>query len=101
MRIPRIYTPQPLAAQHSLLLEPGASRHLLTVLRLKAGAPLVLFDGSGREFEARLDGVEHHQARVSIAVVHAVRRESPLHITLVQGISRGERMDYTLQKVVE
>ena len=101
MRIPRIYTPQPLAVQHSLLLEPVASRHLLTVLRLKAGAPLVLFDGSGREFEARLDGAQNHRARVSIAAEHVVRSESPLHITLVQGISRGERMDYTLQKSVE
>ncbi|MDE2024087.1 MAG: 16S rRNA (uracil(1498)-N(3))-methyltransferase [Gammaproteobacteria bacterium] len=101
MRIPRIYTPQPLAAQQSLLLEAHASRHVLMVLRLKTGAPLVLFDGSGREFEARLDGAENHHARVSVAAEHAVCSESPLHITLVQGISRGERMDFTLQKAVE
>ena len=101
MRIPRIYTPQPLAPQQSLRLEPRASRHVLTVLRLKTGAPLMLFDGSGREFEARLDGAENHHARVSIAAEHAVHSESPLRITLVQGISRGERMDYTLQKAVE
>ena len=101
MRIPRIYTPQSLAPQQSLLLEPRASKHLLTVLRLKAGAALVLFDGSGREFEARLDGMENHQALISTGAGHAVRSESPLHITLVQGISRGERMDYTLQKAVE
>lgn len=101
MRIPRIYTPQPLAAQQSLLLEPHASRHVLTVLRLKAGAPLVLFDGSGREFEARLDGAQNRTARVSTTTEHAARSESPLHITLVQGISRGERMDFTLQKAVE
>lgn len=101
MRIPRIYTPQPLAAQQSLLLEPGASKHVLTVLRLKTGTPLMLFDGSGREFEARLDGAENRQARVCIADEHPTVSESPLHITLVQGISRGERMDYTLQKAVE
>lgn len=101
MHIPRIYTPQPLAPQQSLLLEPGASKHVLTVLRLKTGAPLILFNSSGREFEARLDSAEHHHARISITVEHAVRSESPLHITLAQGISRAERMDYTLQKAVE
>ncbi len=101
MRMHRIYTPQPLAAQQSLLLEPGASRHVLTVLRLKTGAPLILFDGSGHEFEARLEGTENRRARICTGPERAVRSESRLHITLVQGLSRGERMDYTLQKAVE
>ena len=101
MRLPRIYTPQPLAAQQSLLLGPEASRHVLTVLRLKAGAPLVLFDGSGREFEARLDSAQHRKARVCTTAERTSVRESPLCITLAQGISRGGRMDYTLQKAVE
>lgn len=101
MRIPRIYTPQPLAAQQPLLLEAGASRHLLAVLRLQAGAALILFDGSGREFDAQLDGVDKLKARLLVGSERTVRSESPLHITLVQGTSRGERMDYTLQKAVE
>lgn len=101
MRIPRIYTPQPLAAQQPLLLETGASRHVLAVLRLKAGAPLILFDGSGREFDALLDGVNKLHAHLFVGSERKVCSESPLHITLVQGISRGERMDYTLQKAVE
>ncbi|MGB9429637.1 MAG: 16S rRNA (uracil(1498)-N(3))-methyltransferase [Gammaproteobacteria bacterium] len=101
MRIPRIYTPQLLVTQQPLLLETAASRHLLTVLRLKPGASLVLFDGSGREFEASLEAMENRQARILIRSQRASRSESPLKITLAQGISRGERMDYTLQKAVE
>lgn len=101
MHIPRIYTPQPLAAQQPLLLEAGASRHLLAVLRLQAGAPLILFDGSGREFDARLDSVDQLNARLRVGNARPTHSESPLYIMLVQGISRGERMDFTLQKAVE
>lgn len=101
MRIPRIHTPQPLSAWQSLLLEPDASNHILTVLRLKTGAALILFDGSGHEFEATLGATENRRAQVTIGSERAAESESPLHITLAQGISRGERMDYTLQKAVE
>lgn len=101
MRIPRIYTPQTITADQTIELEVGASRHLFTVLRLKAGAPLVLFDGSGREFDACLDGTENLKARVQTGSERISRSESPLRVTLAQGISRGERMDFTLQKAVE
>lgn len=101
MRIPRIYTAQPLAEGRSVELEPPASRHLLTVLRLGRGAALMLFDGSGREFEARLETAEAHRLRVHVGAARAGHSESPLQITLAQGISRGVRMDFTLQKAVE
>lgn len=101
MRIPRIYTTQALVAGQSLELEPAPSRHLLTVLRLKPGAALLLFDGSGSEFEAQLESETGRSARVQIGTAHAARSESPLRVTLAQGISRGERMDFTLQKAVE
>ncbi|MGH8377735.1 MAG: 16S rRNA (uracil(1498)-N(3))-methyltransferase [Gammaproteobacteria bacterium] len=101
MRIPHIYTPKALVAGQSIELESAASKHLLAVLRLKPGAPLVLFDGSGREFEARLDAVSNHRAQVVTGARREGQPESPLRITLAQGISRGERMDYTIQKAVE
>lgn len=101
MRIPRIYTPQALNMGQHLQLEPAASKHLLTVLRLKAGAALILFNGNGREFSARLEGAAKNRASVSVIAQRPARTESPLDVTLVQGISRGERMDYTLQKAVE
>lgn len=101
MRIPRVYTPQALNMGQHLELEPAASKHLLTVLRLKAGAALILFNGNGREFSARLEGAVKNRASVSVTAQQPARTESPLNVTLVQGISRGERMDYTLQKAVE
>lgn len=101
MRIPRVYTPQVLNMGQLLELEPAASKHLLTVLRLKPGAPLILFNGNGREFNARLEGAKKNHASVSTGAQRPARVESPLNITLAQGISRGERMDYTLQKAVE
>ena len=101
MRVPRIYTPQALAVADTLELESAASKHLLTVLRLKAGASLVLFDGSGREFDARLAAVMGRRAQATVTAEHTAHSESPLTVTLVQGISRGERMDYSLQKAVE
>jgi len=101
MRVPRIYSPQPLAPTQSVLLELSVSKHLLSVLRLKPGALVKVFDGAGREFEACLVGIEKHRARVLIKSEIQNRSESPLKIILAQGISRGERMDFTLQKSVE
>lgn len=101
MRVPRIYTPQPLVLQQTLTLENAASKHLITVLRLEPGASLILFDGSGHEFDARLEATTDRRAQVRITAERQSIGESPLQVTLAQGISRGERMDYTLEKAVE
>src|SRR5690606_21095913 len=82
------------------LLDPEAARHATTVLRLKPGAPLILFDGRGGEYRAELlRGGKQAAARV--LQYYAIERESPLDITLVQGIAKGEKMDYLVQKAVE
>lgn len=102
MRIPRAYHPAPLADEKRTALSAAAAKHLLIVLRLKPGDAFILFDGSGQEYEARLEppaGRDEAWATLSGARTAAV--ESPLHVTLVQGVSRGERMDYTVQKAVE
>ncbi|HET7921400.1 MAG TPA: 16S rRNA (uracil(1498)-N(3))-methyltransferase [Gammaproteobacteria bacterium] len=101
MRVPRVYTPQALMLGKLLELEAAASKHLLTVLRLKPGAPLVLFNGDGREYDAELQAGAKRRAHAKIGAQRPARTESPIALTLVQGISRGERMDYTLQKAVE
>jgi 16S rRNA (uracil1498-N3)-methyltransferase len=101
MRVPRIYTPQALSTGLSLTLESAASSHLCRVLRLHAGAALTLFDGRGGEYAAIL---RHADARGCVAGIgehHAIERESVLDIELAQGISRGERMDFVIQKAVE
>ncbi|MDE2090381.1 MAG: 16S rRNA (uracil(1498)-N(3))-methyltransferase [Gammaproteobacteria bacterium] len=101
MRIPRIFHPEPLRDQRQVELSAAAAKHISAVLRLKTGVPLVLFDGSGFEFEAVLEKSDKKHALVSIARMHGPAVESPLRVTLAQGISRGERMDYTVQKAVE
>lgn len=101
MRIPRIHLPRPLAPGARLALDETASGHVLRVLRLKPGAALIVFNGAGGEYEATLIAVEGRAAVVTLGRFANPVRESPLEIMLAQGISRGERMDYTLQKSVE
>jgi len=101
MRFPRIYHPRPMRCSQCLLLDTAASRHILRVLRLQPGDRLALFDGEGNTFQATLTAQEGDSAQVCIDAVLSQDTESPLPVTLIQGISRGERMDYTLQKSVE
>jgi len=97
----RIYLDQALAAGAECELPEAAARHVAQVLRMAAGETLAIFDGRGTECTARI--VEAGKRRVRVALDHCavVDRESPLRITLAQCVSRGERMDYTLQKAVE
>jgi len=101
VRIPRLYTPAALAPGTVTELAPASSRRLLRVLRLRDGDPLVLFNGDGHDYAARLQARGREQAQAEILERRANACESPLHISLLQGISRGERMDFTLQKAVE
>ncbi|MCW8126172.1 16S rRNA (uracil(1498)-N(3))-methyltransferase [Microbulbifer halophilus] len=100
MRIPRIYSPDPLCEGSEVQLDESASRHLVKVLRLSAGRPLVLFDGRGGEYSAEL--VETgKRARARALAFFPENRESPLALTLAIGISRGDRFDWVIQKATE
>ena len=101
MRLNRVYTERPIADGAELTLPEAAAYHVARVLRLRAGAPLVLFDGSGADFRGEIVAVEGDRVRVRVGERAAGLRESPLAITLVQAVSRGERMDWTLQKATE
>jgi len=101
MREPRIFTEQPLQSGRQLLLESVPSRHLLKVLRLKADAPLRLFNGDGREFHARLIDTAKQGASVEVRELAAEEPEVSLKLGLFIGISKGERMDFAIQKAVE
>jgi 16S rRNA (uracil1498-N3)-methyltransferase len=93
---PRVFVEGPLRAGLAVEL-PAAAGHHARVLRLREGDAVTLFDGTGGEWQGVLSGKGKVQARAFVAV----ERESPLAITLVQGVSSGERMDYTVQKAVE
>lgn len=97
----RFYTEQSLSPGQKVILEETSSHHLLRVLRLKPGESLLLFNGNGKEYRAILEEAGKKQATVLVQDSRQPDRESKLHITLGQGVSRGERMDFVLQKSVE
>lgn len=98
---PRFYLDQPLACGARFSLPPGPARHAARALRLAAGDAITLFDGRGGEYAARIERIQRDEVAVSVGAFTAVERESCLRIVLAQGISSGERMDYTFQKAVE
>ena len=101
MRLNRVYSDTPIIAGEELQLPEASAYHVARVLRLRAGAPLVVFDGSGADFRCEVTVVEGDRVRARAMQRMAGLGESPLAVTLVQGISRGERMDWTLQKATE
>jgi 16S rRNA (uracil1498-N3)-methyltransferase len=101
MRRSRVYTPQQLLASGNLELEGPAAHYLLRVLRLSAGDPVTLFNGDGRDYQGEICQVERQCVVVRIIGSEIPGNESSLKITLVQAISRGERMDFSLQKATE
>ncbi|MDD5390578.1 MAG: 16S rRNA (uracil(1498)-N(3))-methyltransferase [Gallionellaceae bacterium] len=99
--MPRFYCDLPLVTGHLVALPDAVARHAVGVLRLRAGEAVVLFNGDGAEYHGMLENVGGKGASVRLASRHEPERESPLLVHLAQGISSGERMDYTLQKAVE
>lgn len=101
MRLIRIHVESPLAAGAQAELRGKAALHATRVLRLGAGDKVTLFNGDGADYPSEIK--ELHSGSLTLAVRAAVpaRAESPLAITLVQGIARGERMDLVVQKATE
>ncbi|NNM60422.1 MAG: 16S rRNA (uracil(1498)-N(3))-methyltransferase [Legionellales bacterium] len=101
MRISRIYTPSPLNEGSTIALHDNAAHYVSRVLRLPVGAVLRLFNGEGGEFTAQIAAISKREVNVYIEQYHAVDIGSALFIHLGQVISRGERMDITIQKATE
>ena len=101
MRIPRIYLPLALQTNQLTELNDHAFQHTIKVLRMKQGAKLSVFDGEGHEFSAVLQQVNKKNAFIEIENEIQNKSESNLHIHLGLGISKGERMDFAIQKAVE
>jgi len=100
MRLTRIHVPGPLRPDSEITLPSQAGEHLTRVLRLAAGAPFVMFNGQGGEYAAEIASTGK-QVRARVLRYDPVERESPLQITLLQGVARGERMDLIVQKATE
>lgn len=101
MRIPRIFTPQNLTAGSSVELEPSARAHVARALRMSEGDRIVLFNGEGGEFLAELQSVGKNQVIATLGESRSADLESPLAIHLGIAVSRGDRMDWVVQKATE
>ncbi|MET0654852.1 MAG: 16S rRNA (uracil(1498)-N(3))-methyltransferase [Pseudoxanthomonas sp.] len=101
MRTTRCHVAMPLPVGSKIVLPESAAAHLVRVLRLREGDACVLFNGDGNDCAARIATAGKREVVVEILSSAAVGNESPLRITLVQGIARGEKMDLILQKATE
>jgi 16S rRNA (uracil1498-N3)-methyltransferase len=101
MRLTRNFVEAPLAPGRVVTLSESTTAHLVRVLRLGLGDACVVFNGDGCDYEARLVSLGRRGAEVEVMSSRAVDTESPLRVTLVQAIARGEKMDWVLQKVTE
>lgn len=101
MRITRLYHPQPLHCGDTVLLESDSSNHLVKVLRTPSGSPVILFNGDGYDYHCTTLDMNHKRTGISIDSRTETATESPLDITLFQGLSKHDRMETTIQKCVE
>lgn len=98
---PRIYTPETLAVSNIIELDTQASIHLIKVLRLTQGDELRLFNGDGNEYLARISVAGKKQAQVTLDEILSSDAKVSLPLHLGQVVSKGDRMDFTIQKATE
>ena len=101
MRLTRCPVELPLQVGQTFPLPEEAANHLVRVMRLQEGDDCVLFNGDGHDYAATLVAAGKRGAQVRIDNAQMLGNESPLRITLLQGIARGEKMDLILQKATE
>ena len=101
MRRSRIYIQQPITANSELIADSNVRHYLITVLRMKAGMEVEIFNGDGFDYQAEIHAIDKKSVTFSVKDSTPNRNESPLRITLLQGISKGDRMDIAIQKATE
>ena len=101
MRIPRFFIDEPLLIDSAIDLPSELGHYLSNVLRLRIGAPIVLFNGNGNDYPSEVLDIHKRKTSVLVNAQISLSVESPLHLHLGQGVSKGERMEIALQKAVE
>lgn len=101
MRAIRIYQTGPFEQGQTVVLSPEAGLHVGVVLRMQAGSRMTLFCGDNREYHAVITEVHKKKVTVTITAVEEANRESPRAIHLAQAISKGDRMEWVIQKAIE
>lgn len=97
----RIYQAISLNIDAVVQLDKNASHHLMHVLRAKNGDPIILFNGQGGEYDSQIIKIDKKAVEVKVKKMISREVESPIDIYLAQGIARGEKMDFIIQKAVE
>ena len=101
MRITRVYFPDSLRCGQQIKLPPDSAHHVATVLRMKTDERLALFNSEDGEFLARIVACKKSDVELSVEEQVATHKEAAFRVTLCLGISRGDRMDFGIQKSVE
>lgn len=101
MALTRVYQPGALAVKTKLRLDEKPAHHVARVLRARVGDQLTLFNGEGGEYKAVISHIDKKGVEVEVQSFADREVESPLNIILAQGIARGEKMDFIVQKAVE
>lgn len=101
MATTRIYVDLDLATGKSLELPEAAGHHVARVLRMRIDESLILFNGQGGEYTAKILSIHKSNVEVKVLSFSDVERESSIQVELLQGLSKGEKMDFTIQKAVE
>lgn len=97
----RIYQIEPLTLNEIIILNEKASHHLIRVLRIDKNENLTIFNGSGGEYLADITEISKRQVTVRLIQFIDKSYESPIHIHLLQGIAKAEKMDFIIQKAVQ
>lgn len=97
----RFYVENPHWMGDAIEISGAEARHIQRVLRLKKGDEIVLFDGKGMEYWGAIESQKLHRITVKIRTTGTPRRESPIDVILGQGLLKGNKMDYVLQKNTE
>jgi len=101
MRVSRLFLDTVLTQGQTVSIDGERLNYIANVLRLKTGATVSVFNGKGGEYDANIVSISKRSAELEIGDFSNKDIESSLSIVLAQGISRGERMDFTLQKATE
>jgi 16S rRNA (uracil1498-N3)-methyltransferase len=101
MRLTRVFVDEDLAIGQRLAVEGSAGNHIVRVLRSRVGDELTIFNGRGGEYGASIEEIRRDTVQVSVRERRDEERESQFDLTLAQGMSRGERMDWVVQKATE
>lgn len=97
----RFFTNSPLALNASVQLSESAAAHATRALRLNVGDTAIVFNGDGCDYDCELISIKKNTVIANITCATKISNESPLNITLLQAVSSGDRMDFTIQKAVE